>query len=579
MQLISLTANMPSFKTVNFINETGLNFIVATQVNNRSSNNDESPTSNGVGKSLIVALVHFCLGSSSKTVFKSKLKEWTFTLTFKIEGSEYVSSRSTENQNVIVFNGRELKIKDFKDKLEALLFRIPENVSQLSFRSLIPFFARPRKASYNMFNNPNAVKNAYQIQVTNALLLGLNIFLIEEKFKLRKEQERIKKLVSDLKNDDLLKEFFNRKKDSSIELQQIKDDIDLLQTKLNKFEVAEDYYEVNAEADKLKNELDKINNKIVLFQNQIRKIDQTLKLSPDIDKQNIENIYKEASIIIKQDALKTLDELEKFYQNLTSSRNKRLQEQKTSFQREIEDLQNQSKERVNKLDSRLRYLDAKQALDVYTKMNQKLSDLRAQEANVRRYDELIESYNKNKIKIDKKFIESTENTIQYLIDSREKTNVLNDFFRELAKRFYPKSGAGISIINNSGENQIRFDIDAKIEADASDGINNIKIFCYDLTLLLKGESHNVNFLFHDSRLLSDTDPRQIAELFKVLADYIKISGKQYNLTLNQNQLEEVKQYLSEEEFKTIITDNICLELKDGNPKDKLLGIQIDMIYD
>jgi uncharacterized protein YydD (DUF2326 family) len=99
-----------------------------------------------------------------------------------------------------------------------------------------------------------------------------------------------------------------------------------------------------------------------------------------------------------------------------------------------------------------------------------------------------------------------------------------------------------------------------------------------LTILLKGYAHKVNFIFHDSRLLSDTDPRQIAELFKILNDYIKVSGKQYNLTLNQNQLDEVKKYLTEEEYKSIITDNICLELKDETPEDKLLGIQVNMEY-
>lgn len=118
----------------------------------------------------------------------------------------------------------------------------------------------------------------------------------------------------------------------------------------------------------------------------------------------------------------------------------------------------------------------------------------------------------------------------------------------------------------------------KIKFDGSDGIGNIKLFCYDLTILLKGFGHKVNFLFHDSRLLSDTDPRQLAELFKILNDYIKISGKQYVLTLNQNQIDEVKKYLTAHEFETIIDQNICLELKDELPEEKLLGIQVDMDY-
>ena len=56
--------------------------------------------------------------------------------------------------------------------------------------------------------------------------------------------------------------------------------------------------------------------------------------------------------------------------------------------------------------------------------------------------------------------------------------------------------SGITVYNNEGENQLRFNIEAKIEADASDGINNVKIFCYDLTLLFKGFGHSIHFSFH-----------------------------------------------------------------------------------
>ncbi len=58
----------------------------------------------------------------------------------------------------------------------------------------------------------------------------------------------------------------------------------------------------------------------------------------------------------------------------------------------------------------------------------------------------------------------------------------------------------------------------------------------------------------------------------------QISGKQYILSLNQNQLDEVKKYLTETEYQTIIEQNICLELKDDSPEDKLLGLQVDMDY-
>jgi len=576
MQLISLTSNKESFRPVHFKNESGLNFIVASQKNPESS--DKGKTTNGVGKSLIVALIHFCLGSSKKEGLKKDLSGWLFTLTFKIGATIYKSERSTDKQDEIVLNGQEISISKFNKKFGPLLFDIPEETSQLTFRSLLPFFIRPRKASYNLFNNPNGVKNDYQIQIANALLLGLDVLLVEEKFKLRKEKERIKNLVKELNQDELLKDFFNQKKDASLEGEQVKEDIQKLEIDLQQFKVADDYYDINNEADKIKSNIDKMKNRITLIENQIQSIEESRKFSPDIKRESIEKIYSEASITFTQDALKSLAELEKFYEYLSSSREKRLLDKKNELGRTLNELKLKIEQKKIELDSKLKYLDTHQALDIVLKLNDKLADLKTKKENIERYDSLISKYQKSKIKTEKDFIDSTERTQYYLDDAKDIIKSTTDFFRELSKRFYPQATAGITVRNNDGDNQIRYDIDAKITADRSDGIGNIKTFCYDLTILLKGFSHRVNFIFHDSRLLSDTDPRQLAELFRILNDYIKISGKQYILTLNQNQVDEVRKYLTDNEYKTIILQNICLELKDELPEDKLLGIQIDMDY-
>jgi len=576
MQLISLTANKESFRPVHFKNEVGLNFIVAIQKNPESS--DKGNTTNGVGKSLIVALIHFCLGSSKKDSLKKDLSGWSFLLTFKIGSETFKSERATDKQDIIVLNGQEISLTKFKNKFESLLFDIPAGTSELSFRSLLPFFIRPRKASYTDYDNPNAIKKDYQIQITNALLLGLDVLLVEEKFKLRKEKERIKNLVKELNQDELLKDFFNQKKDSTLEGQQVKEDILKLENDLKAFKVADDYYEINKDADKIKLEIEKANNRITLIDNQILSIEETRRISPDIKRENIEKIYKEASAVFNQESLKTLEDLEKFYKHLSTNREKRLLDKKNELLRSLKDLQNNIEQKKFELDSKLKYLDTHQALDIVLKLQDKLSDLKAKEDNIQRYDVLISKYQKSKIKTEKDFIASTEKTQYYLDDAKEVIKTTNNFFRELAKRFYPTATTGITIKNNDGDNQKRYNIDAKIDFDRSDGIGNIKIFCYDITILLKGFAHRVNCIFHDSRLLSDTDPRQIAELFKILNEFIQVSGKQYILSLNQNQLDEVKKYLTEREYQMIIQQNICLELKDELPEDKLLGIQVDMDY-
>ena len=53
---------------------------------------------------------------------------------------------------------------------------------------------------------------------------------------------------------------------------------------------------------------------------------------------------------------------------------------------------------------------------------------------------------------------------------------------------------------------------------------------------------------------------------------------QYITTLNQNQIEMLKNNLSEEEFKNIITDNIRLTLTDKSDEEKLLGIRAEIEF-
>ncbi|MBW7872135.1 MAG: DUF2326 domain-containing protein [Ignavibacteriales bacterium] len=560
-----------------FNNSVGLNFILATQKNPELTD-QKGKTYNGVGKSLIIAIIHFCLGSNNKEDFRTKLPGWKFILEFRIGDKHYISERSTENQSKIKLDGREITLKEFNQTMGALLFKIPEQTEHLTFRSLLAFFLRPRKASYTSFNNPNAINNEYQIQIINALLLGLDVKMAEEKYLLRKKEERIKNLIKELGNDPILRDFFIGNKDVSLAQSELDENIAKITQNIESFKVAEDYYEISAQADKIKANLDQLQNQKILLTNQLQNIDNTLVIKPDIKRESIETIYKEASVVLNDGALKTLDELHNFYEHLSSNRERRLLEQKNDLQRKLNDVTAEIKIQEQELDSNLKYLNAHQALDIFVQMTHKLTDLRFKRDEIKRFDALMSMYKNEKLEIDRKLLESTKRTDEYLTNFKEKVSTATNFFRELSKRFYPKAAAGITIYNNERDNQIRFNIDAKIEADSSDGINNIKIFCYDLTLLLKGYSHRVNFLFHDSRVLSDIDPRQTAEIFRILNEYIVKSKKQYVLSMNQNQLDELKKHLTKDEIENIIEKNVCLELKDESHADKLLGIQVDLDY-
>ena len=169
MKLLKLTANQASFHTVRF-NESGISLIVA-----RNVTNDDKNTYNSVGKSLTIALVHFCLGCNKIEDIEEKLPGWIFNLDFDLNGIKYTSSRATSNQDVIILNNEELSLTDFRNKLGKDIFRLDSPVQYLTFRSLISRFIRPFKSSYNDYFTPIAKEQDYQRLLNAAYLLGLDI--------------------------------------------------------------------------------------------------------------------------------------------------------------------------------------------------------------------------------------------------------------------------------------------------------------------------------------------------------------------------------------------------------------------
>ncbi len=578
MQLIKVYSNKESFRTVKF-NENGLSFIIARQKEPGVS--EKGKTYNGVGKSLLVRIIHYCLGANVKGYksFCDKLQGWDFYVDFSIDNKVYTAKRSNDYPQKIFLDGKGLSIKKFNEKMESLCFNIPQNIGYLSFRSLLPFFIRPKRESYVSYDRPVKTGNAYQMVLYNSFLLGLDVFLAQKKHSIKKEQDRIKKLESNFKNDTLLRNFFSGDKDVTLTILDLEEQIKKLDEDLNGFKVAKDYNEVQVEADRIENELFSLNNKVILMQNSIDKIGKSLNIETTMSKNDVESVYEEANISFSENLIKTLDELEDFYNKLITNRKKRLLEQKNKLisekKNKIEDVKRLQKE----FDKFMKYLGDHQALDVFVALSNKSADLKTQRDNLKKYQDLQAEYKDKERQAEKSQLELTEETEKYLKAMEPDIAELRDCFRGLAKRFYPNSVSGLTIENNDGDNQLRFNIDAKIESDTSDGINNVKIFCYDLTVLFKGYNHKINFIFHDSRLFDGIDERQKAEIFRTVYKEFGGSNKQYIATVNQNQLDEIKKQLNEDQYNNIITNNTVLTITDEDSSEKLLGITVDITED
>ena len=572
MRLISLSASESSFKTIHF-NRQGASFIVAKQKNPESS--DKSKTYNGVGKSLLVSLIDFCLGARANKITKSlqkNLKNWHFILKIEIENRSYKITRYTNSPKFIILDNEKLNISSFCKRLEGLCFSIPSNFQYLSFRALLPFFIRPSKQSYQNYDLPIKEFKPYQKQLSNAFLLGLDIDLSDKKMQLKKELDAVILQSKNIEQDPILKEFFESNQDSILVIKDLDEDIKKLEYKLQNFEVAENYYQKQTEADEIQKSIEQTKNQILLKKNNIDNINKSLEITPDVERNQIEKIYTESKLVFQKDIEKKFLDLEKFYKNLIVNRKRRLTEQKNIFTTELNELEKKSKNFQENFDECLKFLNAHQALEVFTKVSNQLTDLKQKKDKLQNYEKLKQEYAQKRSLLQKEMINQNEKTIIYINDAKSSIDNILNYFRKLVRTFYPSMPAGITVRNNEGNNQTRYDIEAKIESDASDGINSVKLFCYDLTLLMAGNNHSMNFIFHDSRLFSNIDETHCDELFKIVKD--KFSNKQYIANINQNQFNSLT-----EDIKKFITYNRVLELTDDSDSEKLLGIKVDLDYD
>jgi uncharacterized protein YydD (DUF2326 family) len=211
-------------------------------------------------------------------------------------------------------------------------------------------------------------------------------------------------------------------------------------------------------------------------------------------------------------------------------------------------------------------------------LNRQLADTDKKLNKLTQYKKLKGEYKDRIEELNKDFIDENISTRKYLdsIKSVTDKNILK--FKSFVELFYDDKKCGITISNNEKINKKRFEINAKIADDAGDSVNEVKIFCYDWTVLTSQNNHNVKFLFHDSRILDGMDPRQVSTLFSIANRECK-KGFQYIISLNENIIESLKVEMTDEELKEFVTDNIVLKLSDKSDEEKLLGIQVDLNYE
>jgi len=183
-----LSANHPSFKTVEF--SSGFNIVLA----DRTQVSEKKDSRNGLGKSTLIEIIHFCLGANSskgKGLLVEALKGWEFNLEIEIDGKPYSITRCVDTPNSFFVEGDTANwpvkpkkkkgefaygLREWNALLGNLFYGLPTEGNakyQPTFRSLISYGIRRGKDAFTTPFEHHRKQVEWDKQVNNAFLLGL----------------------------------------------------------------------------------------------------------------------------------------------------------------------------------------------------------------------------------------------------------------------------------------------------------------------------------------------------------------------------------------------------------------------
>jgi uncharacterized protein YydD (DUF2326 family) len=561
----------PSFNTVHF--KSGFNIVLA----DKTSQSSIKDSRNGLGKSLLIEIIHFCLGSSKtgsglfrKDVFQ-QIKDWTFILDFELEGQIISVSRQISNPKVIILdNGKkQFSESEWNEFLGIKMFGLvaKSNKYPPSFRNLISYFIRRNDYAFSHPFEHFAKQLEWITQVHNAFLLGLGDSYASEWQEIKDK----KKLLSQIKiaaKSGLMKGMLGSLGELESERIRLQVEIEKNRQQLDSFQVHPQYKDIEQQANALTKEIHQLSNANMSDRQILELYKETINTeqAQEPSAESIEQLYKEASVILAVSVTKQLSELQQFHLQLIENRKQFLSDEIEVVTQKIQErelkIAEKSTERAEllvilqthgALEERT-YLEERhtEKLSQFKEVTQRISNLKQFEAG---NSELLIAQEQLARKARRDYDER---------DAQRKQAI--NLFNANSQALYDAPGSLVIDINDKTGYQFNVDI----KRTGSTGIEKMKVFCYDLMLIQRWQKQTSSpgILIHDSVLFDGVDERQVGLALQLMVNESEKHGFQYICTLNTDQIPY------NELAENFNLDAYCaLRLKDDMPENSLLGLR------
>lgn len=546
-------ANKATFRSVKF--QPGFNVVLADKTD-KSSRKDSR---NGAGKSLLLEIIHFCLGGRAGTSLKKKeLHDWRFTVDLQLGGKAISVTRGLDHPNkvevvgdvsfvpsdlLLPLSGGSFQIKstEWAQALGTIVFGLsPEEKPQPftpRFRNLFPFFARSgRDAFASPFRHHRQTKIGEE-QISNSFLLGLGWDYARQWQLLREKGKLLSvyKKASEAGVTQLVPGSLGELEAERVRLEQA---AQRTEENLRAFKVHPEYEHIEEQASALTRQIHELANQNVTDRQLLEHYHRSMvgeigAADTEHANKTLEEAYQEAGVVLPALVKKRLDDVKQFHHALVQGRREFLSSEVERLKRHIAE----RKEQVAGLDSQraslMQVLQTHGALAEYNRLQalrqgalEKLAEVRRQIHQIKELEE-----GQSQLRID---LETLRRTTRHDLDDRStaKEQAIS-LFNANSEVLYDAPGNLIIEVGKSG-----YQFKIEIPRTGAAGIENMKVFCYDLTLtqLWSTKLHHLGLLLHDSPMFDGVDERQKAAAWMRAKAESERLGFQYICMVNTDDI-------------------------------------------
>lgn len=534
-----------TFRTVTF--ESGFNIVLA----DRTKEATRKDSRNGLGKSTLIEIIHFCLGGkiTKQGLGAPQLKDWTFFLDLTVLGKGVTVSRNTKTLKYIEIEGdtsewptqpkvdkksgtRRLRTSQWTDVLGALLFGLDDDNGAYSptFRSLVAYIIRRGRDAYSTPFESYRKQRDVQTQILNAFLLGLD-WRYPQELQVLKDKRTALDTLRDAAAKGLVHDVLGTV--GELEAIRVRLDNTVRQSgdELRSFRVHPQYEGIEAEANDLTRSIHTLQNATVSESQLVEYYRQSTQSEATPQADRVAELYAEAGAALPELVRKRLDEVQEFNAKLVENRRRFLQSEIERLERAISHRRDQIRELTEQRANLLSVLSTHRALDEYTRLNERhshvVAELRDTEQRIARLREVEEG--RTDITIKQAQLEQTARAD--LAERRVQKERAIALFNQNSQALYQAPGKLVIDVTNTG-----YKFHVEIERSGSQGVENMQVFCYDIMLaqLWATSVPRPDFLIHDSTIFDGVDERQVAQALELGVIEAQRLGFQYICTMNSD---------------------------------------------